>query len=178
MAAGWLHHTQNVENAIRLPQHVPQRKQMPGGGQEQAGCPRPPPHTCCLERGSGPGMGGQKQPGLCHGAPSALSGPRREKAPGCLPPKGLGRPLGEEQKGLLAENLRATWIPQHGCCQGGAARNRQDKHWTSSDDQAASSKGPPFTEPQISPNDGAGNTYFTASGGFDEMAPRLRLGTW
>lgn len=32
-----------------------------------------------------------------------------------------------------------------------AAQNRQDRHWTSSDDQAASSKGPPFTEPQISP---------------------------
>lgn len=64
MAAGWPYHMQNVENAIRLPQHVPQRKQMPGGGQEQAGCPRPPPHTCCLERGSGPGIGGQKQPGL------------------------------------------------------------------------------------------------------------------
>lgn len=33
----------------RLPRHVPQRKQMPGRGQEQASCPRPPPHTCCPE---------------------------------------------------------------------------------------------------------------------------------
>lgn len=32
MAAGWPGHAQNVENAIRLPRHVPQRKQMPGGG--------------------------------------------------------------------------------------------------------------------------------------------------
>lgn len=49
MAAGWPGHAQNVENAGRLPRHVPQRKQMPGGGQEQAGCPGPPPHTCCPE---------------------------------------------------------------------------------------------------------------------------------
>lgn len=47
MAAGWPCHAQNVENASRLPQQVPQRKQMPGWGQEQAGCPGPPPHTCC-----------------------------------------------------------------------------------------------------------------------------------
>lgn len=65
------------------------------------------------------------------------------ESPKVPPPKGLGRPLGEEQKGLLAGNMRATWIPQHGCCQKGAAPNRQDRHWTSSDDQVASSKGPP-----------------------------------
>lgn len=47
MAAGWPCHAQNVENAGSLPQHVPQRKQMPGGGQEPAACPGPPPHTCC-----------------------------------------------------------------------------------------------------------------------------------
>lgn len=53
MAAGCPCHDQNAENAGSLPQHVPQRKQMPragvGGGreQEQAGCPGPPPHTCC-----------------------------------------------------------------------------------------------------------------------------------
>lgn len=44
MAAGWPGHAQNVENASRLPRHVPQRKQMPGGGQEQAGCPAAPSH--------------------------------------------------------------------------------------------------------------------------------------
>lgn len=64
MAAGWPGHAQNVENAIRLPRHVPQRKQMPGGGQEQAACPGPPPHTCYPEQESGPGMGWQKGPGL------------------------------------------------------------------------------------------------------------------
>lgn len=54
MAAGWPRQEQNAENAGSLPQHVPQRKQMPrawvwrgGREQEQAGCPGPPPHTCC-----------------------------------------------------------------------------------------------------------------------------------
>lgn len=46
MAAGWPCHEQNVENASGLPQHVPQRKQLPGREQEQAGCPGPPPRTC------------------------------------------------------------------------------------------------------------------------------------
>lgn len=44
MAAGWLGHAQNAENASRLPRHVLQRKQMPGRGQEQAGCPATPSH--------------------------------------------------------------------------------------------------------------------------------------
>lgn len=34
------------------------------GGQEQAACPGPPPHTCYPEQESGPGMDGQKGPGL------------------------------------------------------------------------------------------------------------------
>lgn len=49
-----------------------------------------------------------------HGLP--YLGLKTENAPRCLPPKGLERPLGQEQKDLLAENLRAAWIPQHGCC--------------------------------------------------------------
>lgn len=32
MAAGWPCHDQNAENAGSLPQHVPQRKQMPRAG--------------------------------------------------------------------------------------------------------------------------------------------------
>lgn len=43
MAAGWPCHEQNVENAGSLPQHVPQRKQMPGEGgrSRQAALARP-----------------------------------------------------------------------------------------------------------------------------------------
>lgn len=38
----------------------------------------------------------------------------KREGPKVPPPKGLGRPVGEEQKGLMAGNLRATWIPHMG----------------------------------------------------------------
>lgn len=140
----------------RLLQQVPQRKQMPGRGQKQAGCPGPPPHTCCPDRGSGPGMGGPRArviASLCPWAQSALSGPQDREGPKVPTSQGFRRPLREEQKGPLTGNLRAAWIPQHGCSQGGAAQNRWDRCWTSSDDPVASSKGPPLPEPQFPSRD-------------------------
>lgn len=65
MAAGWPCPEQNAENAGSLPQHVPQRKQMPGEGAGAGRLPWPTPsHLLPSDRGSGPDMEEQKGPGL------------------------------------------------------------------------------------------------------------------
>lgn len=38
------------------------------------------------------------------------------EGPKVLASQRLGEASGEEQEDLLAGNLRAAWIPQHGCC--------------------------------------------------------------
>lgn len=67
MAAGWPCHDQNAENAAACPSMSPRGSKCRGRGwgreQEQAGCPGPPPHTCCpLREGQAltwKGKGGQ-----------------------------------------------------------------------------------------------------------------------
>lgn len=123
MAAGWPGHAQNVENAGCLPRHVPQRKQMPGGGQKQAGCPGPPPHTCCpLSRGQTLAWTGRVGTLVLHRTPveflPSLT-PQRQKPPRDLSPfQGLREAFRRTKESKSAGlKVEGSWDAQSGCCQ-------------------------------------------------------------
>ena len=114
-------------------------KCLAGGRSRQAALQ--PPHTCCPEPESH-----SQWIGLCLHCATGHFLPYlglQKRRPQGATSRGFRKASGRRTKGLLIGNLRATWIPQHGCCQRGAAQNRQDRHWTSSDDQVACSKRPP-----------------------------------